>query len=56
MVPVPCNGNHITTLLKALGELPKQLLCTCADLQILLGRKALPGKLFVFSFVLLPLI
>lgn len=51
-----CNGNHITTLLKALGELPKQLLCTCADLQILLGKKALPGKLFVFSFVLLPFI
>lgn len=26
------NGNHITALLKALGELPKQLLYTCADL------------------------
>lgn len=51
-----CNGNHITALLKALGELPKQLLYTCADLQILLGKKALPGKLFVFFSVVLPLI
>lgn len=49
------NRNHITALLKALGELPKRLLHTCTDLQILLGKKALPGKLFVFSFVLLPL-
>lgn len=49
------NGNHITTLRKTLWELPEQLLYTCADLQILLGRKALSGKLFIFFSVLLPL-
>lgn len=49
------NGNHITALLKTPWELPEQLLYTCAELQILLGKKALSGKLFIFFSVLLPL-
>lgn len=47
------NGNHITTLLKTLWELPEQLLYTCANLQIILGGKALSGKLFIFFSALL---